>query len=496
VTGYCDEEVLRAAHASERVLRVAGRVGAWGAAAALLIGASAPALAGTSGRPAAHPAGAHAAAAGHRLPPAAPGQPLTAAQLAHRAPAPIATGYTAAHAQRTYGLSTAGGSGGSYVFDGHGFGSGVGLDQWGADGAASRGNSYARILAHYYPHTRLVTWRQVPGISVQITEGGAGPVKVAAASGLEAVDPDKRETWDLPASVGGSRVSDWRIVRAGAAEELDWTSGGQWHAWTPPGASGPGHRGTVGFTNPQGTVRAVLGGGLVRDYSGTLSAVETGGALATVNEVTLRQYIDGVVPSESPASWPRAALEAQAVAARSYALAVIAATPANAPWDICDTDYCQVYGGASADQPSSDAAVADTARQVLDYDHHAALAEYGASDGGWTAAGGEPYLAASSDPWDSIASPEHSWRQSVSTATIESVFTSVGKVEKIVVKRRDGHGQWGGRVLDITVSGSRGSTTVGGWTFASDFGFMSNWFTVASTPRAATGQHTDGSGAR
>src|SRR4029077_20152986 len=57
-----------------------------------------------------------------------------------------------------------------------------------------------------------------------------------------------------------------------------------------------------------------------REYHGTLALRSQGGGVSVVNGLSLDTYLRGVVPSESPSHWPVAALEAQAVAARSYAV--------------------------------------------------------------------------------------------------------------------------------------------------------------------------------
>src|SRR5664279_4659582 len=118
----------------------------------------------------------------------------------------------------------------------------------------------------------------------------------------------------------------------------------------------------------------------------------------------------GVVPREMPASWAGAAVRAQAIAARTYAV-YERAHAGTSPYDICDTDQCQVYGGmrhydaagnlAYSDDP---AAVSATKHQTLRYAGHTIFSQFSASDGGWTVDGGQPYLAARADPYETAAS--------------------------------------------------------------------------------------------
>ena len=73
---------------------------------------------------------------------------------------------------------------------------------------------------------------------------------------------------------------------------------------------------------------------------------------ATVNVVKLDDYLKGVVAAEMPASWEQAALRAQAVAARTFAT-FNQAERAGSSYQICDTYSCQVYGGKSAEYPTT-----------------------------------------------------------------------------------------------------------------------------------------------
>ena len=81
------------------------------------------------------------------------------------------------------------------------------------------------------------------------------------------------------------------------------------------------------------------------------------------NVVGLDDYLQGVVPAESPASWPAEALRAQAIAARTYAIT----TAKSADFDHYADTRSQVYKGVGIEQPSTNAAVADTRGQIVTY---------------------------------------------------------------------------------------------------------------------------------
>ncbi|MDA8344364.1 MAG: SpoIID/LytB domain-containing protein [Thermaerobacter sp.] len=119
-------------------------------------------------------------------------------------------------------------------------------------------------------------------------------------------------------------------------------------------------------------------------YRGDLSFTLQGTALEVVNTLPLEQYLYGVVPSEMPASWSPAALQAQAVASRTYALYQIQHSSPQSRFDVYGNTYSQAYGGYSAEQPSSDAAVDSTANIVMTYSGQTIDAVFSADSGGAT----------------------------------------------------------------------------------------------------------------
>ena len=144
-----------------------------------------------------------------------------------------------------------------------------------------------------------------------------------------------------------------------------------------------------------------------RAYHGTLVLWSRGGGVSVVNGLSLDTYLRGVVPSESPSHWPIAALEAQAVAARSYALAELRPS---SWYDLVPTTADQVYGGVAAERPRSDHAVYATLGQVLTWGGQVARTYYSSSSGGrtesvqdaWPGAAPIPYLRSVPDPYDSV----------------------------------------------------------------------------------------------
>ncbi|HIS35541.1 TPA: SpoIID/LytB domain-containing protein [Candidatus Scatousia excrementigallinarum] len=118
-------------------------------------------------------------------------------------------------------------------------------------------------------------------------------------------------------------------------------------------------------------------------YRGHLIIQNKNKKLTVINEVDLEDYIKGVVPSEMPSSWELEALKAQAIAARSYALANLGKR-ASLGYDLKDTPEDQAYGGASAETSKTNKAVDETSGLVLTYNYKVVSAFYSASAGGQT----------------------------------------------------------------------------------------------------------------
>ena len=116
-------------------------------------------------------------------------------------------------------------------------------------------------------------------------------------------------------------------------------------------------------------------------YRGILIIQNKGGKLTIINDVDLEDYIKGVVPAEMPSGWEPEAHKAQAVAARSYAVANLGKR-ASLGFDLKDTPEDQAYGGASAETFKTNKAVDDTQGIVLTHDAKVITAYYFASAGG------------------------------------------------------------------------------------------------------------------
>lgn len=125
-----------------------------------------------------------------------------------------------------------------------------------------------------------------------------------------------------------------------------------------------------------------------RWYRGDIVIYNIEGTLTIVNSLPLEEYLMGVVPAEMPSKWNEEAHKAQAIAARSYALANLNKRGSKG-YDLKDTPADQAYGGASSETPQTTRAVLSTRGEVLTYDNKIIPAYYHAASGGRTISAGE-----------------------------------------------------------------------------------------------------------
>jgi len=338
-----------------------------------------------------------------------------------------------------------------FVVTGHGWGHGIGMAQYGAQGYASKGNkTYDWILAHYYPGTKLGP-SPVASVRVLVADGRTR-LTIGSAAAFKAKDANGK-TLQIPK---GS-------VTFGPG--LHVTVNGTEHALAGP----------VRFT--RGTRNLTVGG---KAYRGAFVVRSSGGRLSVVNEVGLDQYVYGVVPNEMPSSWAPEALKAQAVAARSYGLA---SRSTGGTFDLYPDTRSQVYGGVSSEDPRTTAAVDATAGQVLTYAGKVISAYFHSTSGGRTAFvqdiwGGSPapYLVSVADPYDSI-SPYHNWGPFRYTARELKGHLGGsaprGSLLDALVTRNSSL-----RVKSVKFIGGSGSSTVSGSLMQSRLGLRSTWFSI------------------
>ncbi len=360
----------------------------------------------------------------------------------------------------------------SYTLKGHGYGHGIGMSQYGAEGAARDGKKYTAILDHFYRGTDLGT--KSGTIRVLVTGDSTDSVMIEGRSGLKLRYVSSGKTLALPDTIGGKKVIRWSIDPLSSDKKksvLRYRTSSTWQTY-----KGTTWTGAAQFE--ASTMDLVMPSGPDRTYRTALrSALPKTGATNrdTVNALSVENYTRGVVAREVPSSWHAETLKAQSVAARTYGARSMGTSRY---YDICDTTSCQVYGGADAETAATDKAVEATAGKILTYGGKPALAQFSSSSGGYSSAGSEAYLKAVSDPWDGWSgNANHSWTKSVSASTIQSKYPAIGTLKSMQVTKRNGHGDWGGRVTSLELKGSKGTKTISGNDARSAFGLRSNWFT-------------------
>jgi stage II sporulation protein D len=359
----------------------------------------------------------------------------------------------------------------SWLVKGHGFGHGVGLSQYGAYGYAKHGKDYRFILGHYYSGTTI---GQVDGVRIvrvllDISSGDVGFSGATSACG-QALDPSRT----------------YEAHRSGASVKLRSSAG------APMADCGRKLRAA-------GNGRVAIAG--IGDYRGALEVVPTdsdAGALNVINALPVDQYVKGVIPNESPSSWPAAALEAQAVAARSFALSV---NVGGNGFGLYNDTRSQVYDGLDSETASTNAAADATRGQVLMYGGNIAETYFSACSGGHTESVQNvffgpaiPYLVGVPDPYDYYC-PLHDWTLKFSGAEISAKLGSYldGALKKVVVTQRG----VSPRIIWAKLYGSGGVTKARGDQLEAALGTYSDWMSFVKVVNGkAVGGGEAGEGAK
>ena len=397
---------------------------------------------------------------------------------------------------------------GGVIIYGRGFGHGRGLSQYGAYGWATvYGWSWEQILDFYYggatgnsrsnleaPNQEMTTWLSAMNNRQTGVVSDSGTMRL-----LEDPDQGRRFTSMVAREKSGAQrvYQVWGsgerkcLSESDSPEAAGFTLIGEFNETASfvtnssqdPGASALD---TVGLCEPR-----TASANQVRYYRGIVRAMNnTKNENRTINIARLDDYLRGVVPRESPASWGDTAggagmnaLRAQAVAARSYSVtenryAGLAKT--------CDTQDCQVYGGAALrtsvnasptvlESANTDRAVAETTGVVIrNPKGNVVRTEFSSSNGGRTAGGEFPALADEGDI--SANSSLMIWTRAFSAAQIVAKYPQVGVLTSVTTTNDGLGGDFGGYTLDVTIAGTSGSVKVSGWAFRTAFGLPAPWF--------------------
>jgi stage II sporulation protein D len=394
---------------------------------------------------------------------------------------------------------------------GGGWGHGIGMSQYGALGRARAGDGSSKIVEHYYSRSQvrrrktgrirvgLLQYQGAIAVSSEAFTEGGGKIdfKVQGNSGkLATGGPDA--TFRVEASGTGGM----RLYKNGEQVQKN---------------------GVGVFGNPAQPLVAIY-----QRYDSMVRVPEKGHAYAygrlefgtypsdrcqnfclrLVVIQSMQKYLYGL--GEVPASWPQAALRAQVIAARSYALDKIKRLGQHRePCDcaVFDSTFDQAYIGDSKRTGSQQywddwkRAVDKTNRKVAVFDGSAIQALYSSSSGGHTEHnenvwGGSalPYLRGVADGPDAVAdNPNHKWRVEMGFKQFESKLNAafgIGKLKKFKVVKPRGVS---GRVTVVNANGRGGVRIIGsrqtvresGWDVRNALGLRDTLFRVRIIPSVA-----------
>jgi len=197
-----------------------------------------------------------------------------------------------------------------------------------------------------------------------------------------------------------------------------------------------------------------------RQYRGRIELfVGKGGGLVVLNVLPIEDYLLGVVPSEMPSKWPLAALEAQAVAARTYAISRILERK-DETFDVYASVDDQAYLGVNGESASAAQAVKATAGQIVTYNGKPIVAYYCSDAGGCTKCGKEPYLQAV--PIESPDSPHNAWRIALSRDDLSALAGRAGGDIGTVQSVRTEQDPQSGHLTKLSLTGSGGKLDIAG----------------------------------
>jgi stage II sporulation protein D len=362
-----------------------------------------------------------------------------------------------------------------HVIRGAGFGHGIGMSQYGAYGYALKGSRYEGILAHYYKGTRMSS---APSRAVRVLMQPDDPyIRVRGATRIRGRELKPGTTYVARESRGGVLVTTARGKRIGR-----FGNGARFEGSDPLRLLGPALNG--------------ISSGL---YRGEVEIRTEGAGVTAINVLDIDTYVRGVVAGEMPSSWPLEALKAQAVTARTYALATRKITGL---FDQYPDTRSQVYRGVTGESVRSDAAVRGTAGRILTYSGDPAVTYYFSTSGGHTenvefsfvGALSKPWLVGVPDPYDT-QSPYHRWTATFSAATLDRALGAPGAFRSVKVLERG----VSPRVVRASVKGTAGSRVVTGPQIRAALGLRDTWMTfvrVSSSVRRGRSARVSAYGAR
>jgi stage II sporulation protein D len=365
---------------------------------------------------------------------------------------------------------------GSFTFFGSGWGHGLGLSQWGAYGLALDGWSASRILTHFYSHTRVATADGAPArLRIGLVQG-RGRFRLSAQAGQVDLRVDDPNRGDVVATIPGGET--WVVEVRGGAYRIEDAAG---HPIGDP-VGGAASNLYATYEPNDARVRIPEAGHTYNRgwIEFNIADCAERCRMRLVLSVAPQEYLYGL--AEVPSSWPRPALQAQAIAARTYAFRRVATSGQHREGCNCAlyaSSLDQVYAGwdkeGALDAERWVAAVNATDAKALVYRGELIQAFYFSSSGGHTENnenvwGGSPipYLRGVCDPGDyTAANPNALWQVSLSTTHVtRKLDLGIGAVRRFTNVVRG----VSGRIVSVVVQGANGTATIDGDTLRSALG--------------------------
>ncbi|WP_269606729.1 SpoIID/LytB domain-containing protein [Prochlorococcus marinus] len=212
-----------------------------------------------------------------------------------------------------------------------------------------------------------------------------------------------------------------------------------------------------------------------RRYAGELRVTLNDQKLQIINYLKLEKYLKSVVGSEMPKEFPLAALQAQAIAARTYALKLLGK---NKFFDIHSNQSNQVYLGLEAETTKINRAVRSTSSLALFYKNKLIEAVFHSSSGGRTENSGQvwkyqlPYLRSVVD-YDQN-SEKYRWSKKISSSELDQIFSDLGGLNSIQIIKKSNSD----RVLKLRLYGPKGTKIISGKTLRKNLKLLSNKFNL------------------
>lgn len=368
----------------------------------------------------------------------------------------------------------------SFTFYGSGYGHGLGMSQWGAFGLAQEGWSHRKILRHFYSGTAIRQTRAAQRtLRIGLTQDRKA-VKLTADAGPVTIRVQDPRSGPLVGSIPEGKT--WTVRQVGDAYRVLNSHGRQ--------VGGKDWGGTardlfLTYVGAGARVRSPDAGAVYNRGYIEFNLYDCAGRDCSMRMILLidpQGYLYGL--GEVPSSWPLAALRAQAVAARTYALKKAAAGQHRSGCNcaLYDSSLDQVYIGWAKEGGSQGRrwvrSVRQTDGQIVEYSGQMISAFYTSSDGGHTENnenvwGGTPlpYLRGVCDPGDfTSANPSRVWDVTYTAAGVTDRLRGyTGNIGRVTAFSNVDRGV-SGRIITVRVQGESGSAVITGTAFKAGLG--------------------------